>query len=284
MYPSMSVYENIAFPLRVLKQNKADIDRQVKEAANLVGVGELLQRSIRQVSGGEAQRVALARAMVRRPDVFLMDEPLSSLDAKLRIQLRTEIKRLHQTTNSTIIFVTHDQEEAMVLGDVIVVMDRGNVQQVGTPQDVFFKPRNIFAATFVGTPTMNLFSGTIRQNGDGTPCVEMEGFVQPVPGSLLAAVKSRSIEQVKWGIRPEAVKLISAGSAPTPGDLPGEIELIEAMGSRQLAYVRAANRLFAVIEDGQRPLKGGDKCSLHFDESDTHLFDATSGASLAQGG
>jgi multiple sugar transport system ATP-binding protein len=275
MYPSMTVFENIAFPLQVLKLSKDEIDRQVKDAAGLVGVGHLLQRSSRQVSGGEAQRVALARAMVRRPEVFLMDEPLSSLDAKLRVQLRTEIKRLHQDTRTTMIFVTHDQEEAMSLGDKIVVMDHGNVQQVGTPQDVFFKPRNMFVANFVGTPSMNLFDGTIQQNGGGL-CVDMAGFTQPVPERFYAASTGK---QVQWGIRPEAVKIVSDGQ---PADVSGEVELIEALGSRQQIFVRAAGKLFSVLIDALYPVKVGDSCSLRFDANSIHLFDAQSGLSLAE--
>lgn len=273
MYPSMTVYENIAFPLHVLKLSRQEIDRQVKEAAELVGVGHLLQRSWRQVSGGEAQRVALARAMVRRPEVFLMDEPLSNLDAKLRVQLRTEIKRLHQETGTTMIFVTHDQEEAMSLGDKIVVMDRGSVQQVGTPQEVFFKPRNVFVANFVGTPGMNLFDGMIQQNGSGV-CVDLDGIVQPLPAHF-----QREVKQVKWGIRPEAIKLVNDGQ---PGDVRGKIELIESLGSRQQVFVRAAGKLFSVMIDALYPARVGETVHLRFDPSSVHLFDAQTGLSLAE--
>jgi len=277
MYPSMTVYENIAFPLQVLKLSREEIDQQVKEAAGLVGIGHLLQRSSRQVSGGEAQRVALARAMVRRPEVFLMDEPLSSLDAKLRIQLRTEIKRLHRDTGTTIIFVTHDQEEAMSLGDKIVVMDHGNVQQVGTPQEVFFKPRNLFVANFVGTPSMNLFDGTIQQNGSGL-CVDLAGLAQPLPERFQAA---KAGKEVKWGIRHEAVKILDDNE---PGDVSGEIELIEALGSRQQVFVRAADKLFSVMIDALYPARVGDTLHLRFDASSVHLFDAQTGLSLAEAG
>ena len=169
MYPTMNVYDNIAFPLHAVKMKRGEIDRTVREVAALVNIDHLLGRSVRQVSGGEAQRVALARAMVRRPEVFLMDEPLSNLDAKLRVQLRTEIKRLHQDTGATFIFVTHDQEEAMTLGDKIIVMNHGDIQQVGAPHDVFFAPRNAFVANFVGTPSMNMLHGTV--SGDATAAV-----------------------------------------------------------------------------------------------------------------
>ncbi|MCC6613408.1 MAG: ABC transporter ATP-binding protein [Anaerolineae bacterium] len=275
MYPSMTVYENIAFPLQVLKLSKDEIDRQVKEAAGLVGVGHLLQRSSRQVSGGEAQRVALARSMVRRPEVFLMDEPLSSLDAKLRIQMRTEIKRLHQETGTTIVFVTHDQEEAMSLGDKIVVMDHGNVQQVGTPQEVFFNPRNVFVANFVGTPTMNMFDGTVKPNGGGL-CVDLAGIELKLPERFPGASTGMP---VKWGVRPESVKLVDDGQ---PGDVPGTIELIEALGSRQQVFVRAADKLFSAMIDALHPVRVGENVHLRFDHRGTHLFNAQTGLSLAE--
>lgn len=275
MYPSMTVYENIAFPLQVLKLSKEEINQRVREAAELVGISSLLQRGVRQVSGGEAQRVSLARAMVRRPEVFLMDEPLSSLDAKLRVQLRTEIKRLHQVNKSTIVFVTHDQEEAMSLGDKIVVMSRGEIQQVGTPQEVFFKPRNTFVANFVGTPSMNLFDGTVQQNGGGLS-VNMDGFVQPLPQRFHP--NARNAQAVKWGIRPEAVKLVDN---PESGDLAGVVELIEPLGSRQEVFVRAGGKLFSVMLDALHPVRVGDTCHLRFELDNVHLFDVQSGLSLA---
>ncbi|NWF70328.1 MAG: ABC transporter ATP-binding protein [Chloroflexi bacterium] len=274
MYPSMTVFENIAFPLQVLKLSKAEIQQQVNDAAAIVGIGHLLKRSFRQVSGGEAQRVALARAMVRRPEVFLMDEPLSSLDAKLRVQLRTEIKRLHQETRSTIVFVTHDQEEAMSLGDKIVVMSKGEIQQMGTPQDVFFKPDNVFVANFVGTPSMNIFDATI-QRADGGLCVDLGGLTQPVPAHFPSVSAGQA---VKWGVRPEAIKF---SAAPSASAVPGQVELIESLGSRQEVFVRAAGKLFSVILDALLPVRIGQSAHLRFEPDSIHLFDAQSGLSLA---
>ena len=181
MYPTMNVYDNIAFPLHAVKMKRGEIDRTVREMARLVNIDHLLGRSVRQVSGGEAQRVALARAMVRRPEVFLMDEPLSNLDAKLRVQLRTEINRLHQDTGATFIFVTHDQEEAMTLGDKIIVMNNGDIQQVGTPHEVFFAPWNAFVANFVGTPSMNMLKGTVLHDESGGICLQLPGFDLSLP-------------------------------------------------------------------------------------------------------
>lgn len=284
MYPSMNVYENIAFPLQALKLNKHEIDKMVREAADLVGVGKLLRRSVRQVSGGEAQRVALARAMVRRPEVFLMDEPLSSLDAKLRVQMRTEIKRLHQETRSTIIFVTHDQEEAMVLGDKIVVMEGGRVQQVGTPQDVYFRPRNTFVANFVGTPSMNLFEATICRTPTGGHCVQVLGASHPLPERYRDFTRAAEETPVTWGIRPEAWKLIEGADRPHPGDISGQVELTESLGSRILAFVRAGEQLPSVIVDALHPVRVGQPCHLRIDVNNVHLFDAKTGIALdAQG-
>lgn len=280
MYPSMTVYENIAFPLQVLKLSKGEIDQRVREAAALVGVAALLQRGVRQVSGGEAQRVALARAMVRSPEVFLMDEPLSSLDAKLRVQMRTEIKRLQRDTRSTVVFVTHDQEEAMTLGDRILVMNQGRVQQVGTPQEVFFEPHNLFVANFVGTPSMNIFEGTITSEND-VLCINLNGLVQKIPPRFHPALKTQSLAQVKWGIRPEGIRLVDPGD---PDGVAGQVEIIESLGSRLLLFVRSDDKLFSVIVDALHPIQLGETCYLKFDETRIHLFDPDTGLSLIHPG
>jgi multiple sugar transport system ATP-binding protein len=275
LYPSMTVYDNIAFPLEVRKLSKQEIDQRVREAARLVGVEALLSRRPRQVSGGEAQRAALARALVRDPDVFLMDEPLSNLDAKLRVQLRTEIKRLHQETRTTTIYVTHDQEEAMTLGDKIVVMSQGQVQQIGTPYDVFFKPTNIFVAGFVGSPSMNLLDGTLRREAE--LMVELPGFAQPIPDRFVARLHANGHDTVKWGIRPEHIKLTDGSGG---NDVPGQLEVIEPLGSRQLLFVRAGTEVFTVIEDATIPHLVGENCHLCFDDKHVHLFESKTGQSL----
>ena len=277
MYPTMNVYDNIAFPLHAIKLDRKEIDRTVREVARLVNIDQLLERSVRQVSGGEAQRVALARAMVRRPEVFLMDEPLSNLDAKLRVQLRTEIKRLHQDTGTTFIFVTHDQEEAMTLGDKIIVMNRGDIQQVGTPHEVFFTPRNAFVANFVGTPSMNMFPGAVRVDESGATFVQLPGFELELPERFTAGLRSMSSHHVIWGIRPEAIKLVTG-----PGDncVTGEVELVEALGSRDLMFVRVHDQLFGVIVDALDSVAVGETCQLHFDGAQMHLFDVESELSL----
>lgn len=276
MYPSMTVYENIAFPLQAMKMPKAEIDQRVRQSAELVGVTALLKRGVRQVSGGEAQRVSLARAMVRRPEVFLMDEPLSSLDAKLRVQMRTEIKRLHLETKSTIVFVTHDQEEAMTLGDRIVVMNQGQVQQVGTPQEVFFEPRNLFVANFVGTPAMNLFDGILQRDGERV-AIKVAGMTQPLPSRFQRIADTYAGSSLKWGIRPESIRLVTQND---PNAVPGRIEIIESLGSRQLLFVRVNQELVSVIADALEPVRLNETMYLHFDESRVHLFDLRTELSL----
>ncbi len=277
MYPTMNVYDNIAFPLHAVKMKRGEIDRTVREVAALVNIDHLLERSVRQVSGGEAQRVALARAMVRRPEVFLMDEPLSNLDAKLRAQLRTEIKRLHQDTGATFVFVTHDQEEAMTLGDKIIVMNKGDIQQVGSPHEVFFAPQNAFVASFVGTPSMNMFEGMVSADDTAGYRVLLPGFELTLPARFHNGLAKMTGNRVIWGIRPEAVRLVAAPGENTVG---GEVELVEALGSRDLIFVRAAEQLFGVIVDAQASLAVGAPCHLHFPGAQMHLFAADSERSL----
>ena len=277
MYPTMNVYDNIAFPLHAIKMNRKEIDRTVREMAQLVNVDHLLKRSARQVSGGEAQRVALARAMVRRPEVFLMDEPLSNLDAKLRVQLRTEIKRLHQDTGATFVFVTHDQEEAMTLGDKIIVMNHGDIQQVGTPHEVFFAPHNDFVANFVGTPAMNMLRGTIEADDNGDYRAILPGFELALPRRFAAGLNDLDKPRVIWGIRPEAIELVAEAGENC---VSGEVELVEALGSRDLIFVRAGETLFGVIVDALNSATVGDNCNLYFDGAQMHLFAAENGQTL----
>jgi multiple sugar transport system ATP-binding protein len=280
MYPTMNVYDNIAFPLHAIKMKPGEIDRTVREVAALVNIDHLLERSVRQVSGGEAQRVALARAMVRRPEVFLMDEPLSNLDAKLRVQLRTEIKRLHQDTGATFVFVTHDQEEAMTLGDKIIVMNNGDIQQVGTPHEVFFAPRNAFVANFVGTPSMNMLTGAVSGDTGGGYRLQLPGFELSLPARFHDGLAKISGSRVIWGIRPEAIRLVAE---PEENCVSGTVELVEALGSRDLIFVRAAEQLFGVIVDALDSIAVGAPCHLHFAGPQMHLFDAENERSLLNG-
>lgn len=227
LYPHMSVYENIAFPLKMRKFSKKDIDAKVKEAAEILDLTELLQRKPKQLSGGQRQRVALGRAIVRNPKVFLMDEPLSNLDAKLRVQMRAEIKKLHQKLQTTFIYVTHDQTEALTMGDRIAVIDKGVIQQIGSPQDVFNNPVNKFVGGFLGSPAMNFIpseinNGTISINGNYFNLNEEQQ--QKLSGK----------DKILIGIRPENFNCINSNfefSAP--------VEISEMLGTSKLVYFKA---------------------------------------------
>jgi multiple sugar transport system ATP-binding protein len=277
LYPSMSVYQNIAFPLEIQKVSKPEIDKRVHEIAKMVGVEKLLGRKPREVSGGEAQRAALARALVRNPEVFLMDEPLSNLDAKLRVMLRTEIKRIHQETKTTTIYVTHDQEEAMTLGTQIVVMSQGKVQQVGAPDEVFFKPVNVFVASFVGSPSMNILNGKIGSGDTGEMRVELPGFSQPVPGRFAAVIREKGIEGVRWGIRPEHIDIIESAENDA---VPAKIEVVEPLGSRQLVFISLEMLTLTVLDDATTHRSHGETCYLRFPERHIHMFDEQTERSL----
>ena len=276
LYPSLNVFDNIAFPLMVRKVSKAEIKQKVNDAAKLVGVQRLLERRPSQVSGGEAQRVAIAQTLVREPDVLLMDEPLSSLDAKLRIQLRAELKHIHQNIPRTTIYVTHDQEEAMTLGDKIVVMDQGIVLQVGTPRQIFFQPCNRFVAQFVGTPSMNLFEGEVRAEA-GSLIFQTTAFNQPLTNTLAAAVQARNVSRIFWGVRPDTVKVTRTAA---PNDIQGVVDVVELLGTRQLVFIKVNSATFTVMIESAFLLAPGDTVYLHFEAHDIYLFEADSGDSL----
>src|SRR5690554_686499 len=208
LYPHMDVYNNMAFGLKLRKFPKSEIDRRVKEAARMLGIENLLDRKPKQLSGGQRQRVAVGRAIVREPKVFLMDEPLSNLDAKLRVQMRAELSKLHRRLEATVIYVTHDQTEAMTMGDRIVVMKDGFIQQVGAPLEVYEKPVNVFVAGFIGSPAMNFMEGVLRRDGE-TYFIDAKTFKLPIPAEKAASIKNLGKyvdKQVVLGIRPEDIE------------------------------------------------------------------------------
>jgi multiple sugar transport system ATP-binding protein len=277
LYPHMSVFDNIAFPLRQQKVKKGAIRERVAEAARLLNIEELLERKPRELSGGQRQRVAIGRALVRRPKAFLMDEPLSNLDAKLRVQMRAELLSLHQRIGITTIYVTHDQTEAMTLGDRVVVMRHGVVQQVDAPERLYRKPANVFVAGFIGSPAMNFVTGTAA-NGSVT-----------VGGISIASGSGRG-GPVVVGIRPEDVVV---GATDTPGALPGRIEITEQLGPEVLVHVDVPDVAFADTEgeDLRRRLvarapgtfKGahGDSVGVTFNAEHLQLFDPATGEALS---
>lgn len=229
LYPHMTVYENMAFALKLRKLPKEEIDRRVKEAAEILDITQYLQRKPKALSGGQRQRVAIGRAIVREPKVFLMDEPLSNLDAKLRNQMRTEIIKLRKRIDTTFIYVTHDQTEAMTLGDRIVIMKDGFIQQVGTPQEVFGHPRNTFVASFIGTPQMNFFDAKLERNGE-TYVVDCNGIKVQLPADVQVKLKVNGVsaQDIVLGIRPEHIQFVEGSSGNA---LAGKVDVSEMMGS-----------------------------------------------------
>jgi multiple sugar transport system ATP-binding protein len=240
LYPHLSVYDNIAFGLRLQRVPKDEVKRRVEDAARILGLQEHLRRKPRALSGGQRQRVAMGRAIVRRPQVFLMDEPLSNLDAKLRVQMRTEISRLQDDLGVTTVYVTHDQVEAMTMGDRVAVMRRGVLQQVAPPQELYDRPVNLFVAGFIGSPAMNLMQGRVVADGDGLAC-ELGAHRLPVGGALLErrpALRAYAGREVVVGLRPEDLEDPSLVRADAGGGtLRGRVGLREALGSEVLVYL-----------------------------------------------
>jgi multiple sugar transport system ATP-binding protein len=267
LYPHMNVFDNMAFSLRLARLDSRAIRQRVGEAAQILGLGELLERYPRQLSGGQRQRVAMGRAIVRDPRVFLFDEPLSNLDAKLRVQMRTEIRELHQRLRTTSVYVTHDQIEAMTMADKIVVMHDGRVEQIGAPLDLYDGPVNLFVAGFIGSPAMNLLRGVHRAGG-GRAWVELPGGAR-VPAPPSAAGDG---DPVVYGVRPEHLSLASAGEG-----LAGEVVVVEPTGADTQVLVRAAGSDLVAVFHERHALRPGQPVRLRPLVSRTHLFDAASG-------
>ncbi len=269
LYPHMTVRQNIGFGLEVRGVKKDEIARRVGEAARLLEIEPLLERRPKELSGGQRQRVALGRAITRDPKVFLLDEPLSNLDAQLRTQMRAELRLLFQRIEGTVVYVTHDQAEAMTLSDRLVVMRDGRVQQVGTPLEVYNQPANMFVARFLGSPSMNFISGTVG-SADGIPVLQTAGGTVGAPPDLTSALASS--QEVAIGIRPED---ISVAHGEGPG-LRATIEVIEPMGSLNVVYARLGEQRIAITTEPTFWGQHGDKVNLTFSPEKTHLFDPAS--------
>ena len=272
LYPHMTVKENMAFSLKLAKAPKTVIEERVGKAAQILGLTQLLDRYPRQLSGGQRQRVAMGRAIVRDPQVFLFDEPLSNLDAKLRVQMRTEIKELHQRLKTTSVYVTHDQIEAMTMADRIVVMQLGVVEQIGAPLDLYDRPNNLFVAGFIGSPSMNFIDATIRRNGGGPVAVTADGTTLPMP----PAAGGREGQQVVYGIRPEHLQLRSDGSG-----LPAEVIVVEPTGAEILVVNRLAGNVIQAVFKERHMLHPGDQVALAPQLDHVHVFDKQTGARIA---
>jgi multiple sugar transport system ATP-binding protein len=279
LYPHMTVYDNLAFGLKLRKFPKAQIDERVREAAKLIELTPLLDRKPKALSGGQRQRVALGRAIVREPAVFLMDEPLSNLDAKLRVQTRAEIARLHQRLKTTIIYVTHDQVEAMTMGTRIAVMNAGILQQVGPPQRLYQHPVNKFVAGFIGSPSMNFVQVKTDRSGDRAMLVDGEVSV-PVPDRLRDAVGTESGRPLTLGFRPEHLQIGAAGDGAA--SIRTKVDVVEFLGNEELLHVRAGDHdLLAIVESRHR-VRPGDVLDLSLPDEHVHLFDTESGEALGE--
>ena len=279
LYPHMTVEENLGFSLKIAGMKKTDIDTRVFEAAGILDIEEFLKRKPAQLSGGQRQRVAMGRAIVRRPDVFLFDEPLSNLDAKLRNQMRTEIKRLHQKVETTIVYVTHDQVEAMTLADRIVIMKDGIIEQIGTPLDLFETPATKFVATFIGSPSMNMIS-SIVENAQGKKVMKNEdGISVPVPLSKQDIVKEG--QKISFGFRAEDIVPLKFGNKPSQSwDYKSKVNLSEPLGTETLIFtnfgkIEIVSRMFT-----PELVKAGDDLDFALNLDRTYLFDDETGKAL----
>ena len=281
LYPHMTVYDNLAFGLKLRKVPKADIEKRVNEAAGILDLGKLLQRKPKELSGGQRQRVALGRAIVREPAVFLMDEPLSNLDAKLRVQTRAEIARLHQRLKTTTVYVTHDQVEAMTMGTRIAVMSDGLLQQVGTPQSLYDTPVNRFVAGFIGSPAMNFVDMTVGGGGDGAT-LEGPDFNLPLPDRFRESVGPTSGRSVVAGIRPEHLDLGAAGSSAATIQVKADV--VEYLSNEELLHATVGTKELVAVVGAEHRVRPGDIVNLVVPLDKLHLFDAESGASLAGDG
>ncbi len=280
LYPHMSVYDNMAFGLKLRKMPRSEIDQRVREAASLLGLEDQLDRKPKALSGGQRQRVAVGRAIVRQPQVFLFDEPLSNLDAKMRVAMRTEIARLHQRLGTTMIYVTHDQVEAMTMGDRICVMNAGRIMQVGPPLDVYASPANLFVASFIGSPAINLFAGHMWFGSDGpsfVPEAQHTGLRFPLPRETLSRDNNQADRPVTLGIRPEHIDLADEG-APSHGT--AQVELVESLGAESYLHLSSAGVKFVARISGIHPPPIGESVPIHFDLKQAHLFDRESGDRL----
>ncbi len=289
LYPHMSVYDNMAFGLQLRHTPKPEIETRVQRAADLLGIADYLKRKPRALSGGQRQRVALGRALVRNPQVFLLDEPLSNLDAKLRVQTRTVIARLHQTTKTTFVYVTHDQVEAMTMGDRIAVMNAGIIQQLGAPQDLYDHPANLFVAGFIGSPSMDFFNATLKSGAEGATATIGDGATArtlTLAGDV-APKNAPAGGKVVLGVRPEDFHL--ATSDDGANTLAGTVDVVEHLGNEQLVYLNMPGAMIPETTETKAVtarlapdviVRPGQRLSLAVDTTRVHVFDATTGKRL----
>ncbi|MCD6502938.1 MAG: ABC transporter ATP-binding protein [Euryarchaeota archaeon] len=276
LYPHMTVYENIAFPLKIRKVPENEIRKKVKEVAELLGIDDLLNRKPRELSGGQRQRVALGRAIIRHPKVFLMDEPLSNLDAKLRVRMRSELKRLQRTLGVTTIYVTHDQVEAMTMGDKIAILNNGRLQQVGSPDDVYNKPKNLFVAGFIGSPPMNFVDATLVEK-DNNIWIDFGDFRLKLPDDMAEVIRSSNYvgKEVIFGIRPEDIYDALFAQVKIPGEnmVKGRIDIVEPLGNVNIVHFTIGRVHFVGQFSRESKVREGMQMDIVFDMTKIHIFD-----------
>jgi multiple sugar transport system ATP-binding protein len=273
LYPHMTVRENLEFGLKIRKTPKEEMTQRVGEAAEILGITEFLDRKPKQLSGGQRQRVAVGRAIVRKPAVFLFDEPLSNLDAKLRVQMRAEISKLQKTLATTTVYVTHDQIEAMTMGDRIAVMKSGELHQCGAPLEVYERPANLFVASFIGTPPMSFVPATLA---DGGSTVTASGFALPVPQAFRAAAAGKAGAKVVLGIRPESLRAQAREEAGPTVSIVAKTEFVEPLGHEVIVHGRVGDDLLVAKVDPHHAPGFGEDVPLVLEVEACHLFDAES--------
>jgi len=281
LYPHMTVYDNMAFGLKLRKTPKQIIDQRVREAADSLGIGQLLDRRPRQLSGGQRQRVAVGRAIVREPAVFLMDEPLSNLDAKLRVEARSFISKLHQRLETTFIYVTHDQVEAMTMGTRICVLNAGELQQIDSPFNLYHNPRNVFVGGFIGSPSMNFFDATLVKDDQGL-AVDTGVFQVRIPTKRASHYESHAGKNVIFGIRPEDIHDVEyQPPGITPDNVEATVDVIEQMGNEMILYLEEGGKTFIARVDPRTSARIGSKMTMVINMDNVHIFDANTEDSVA---
>ncbi len=282
LYPHMNVYDNMAFGLKLRKIPKTEINRRVTEAAELLGIDNLLKRKPKELSGGQRQRVALGRAIVREPQAFLMDEPLSNLDAKLRVQMRAELSKLHNRLQTTTIYVTHDQTEAMTLGSRIAIMDHGVLQQLDTPEQIYNNPANVFVAGFIGSPQMNFITCNIEHQGEDI-LLKTNTFTIKLPEQYQPLLKQYNQDKVVLGIRPEDIYVRDEYLEKYPETvIPAKVEVVEPLGSEIHLYLTTGEESITARIAPGLSFHPGDNLKIAIDTAKIHLFDATTEKRLIQ--
>jgi multiple sugar transport system ATP-binding protein len=278
LYPHMTAYENMAFGLKLRKFAKAEIKQRVEHAARILDITELLERRPKALSGGQRQRVAMGRAIVRNPKVFLFDEPLSNLDAKLRVQMRTEIKRVHQKVKTTTVYVTHDQVEAMTLADRVVVMNNGRIEQIGAPQELYHNPKTRFVAGFIGSPAMNFMPGTLEKSGADLRVRISDTIALPVPASRAARYQPAAGKQVILGLRPEHVTEPRHNGGGAPSEFAVTLDVVEPMGMETMVFFTINGAEYCGRVEPNAAGQAGATMRLNANMDQMHLIDPGSGA------